>query len=205
MKKLEKVRQQQADAAKRLADLNKKHVTLDAVVERAKQFVADPEEEQEDDEDETEMMVHCVTRFESQTSFGSLYRTNIEGQSFFCDAFNKESNTYCKRLRVICPEHFKDKKVEPNEICGCPLTKDLFVETSSLCKAPKKKCQNHINWERLRRAEIDMERVRDLMDLEDLYEEERTIRQAMASRAGVLGLMLHSTIDHEALARQVSQ
>ena len=82
---------------------------------------------------------------------------------------------------------------------------DLFLETSSLCKAPKKKCQNHINWERLRRAEIDMERVRDLMDLEDLYEEERTIRQGMASRAGVLGLMLHSTIDHDELARQVSQ
>ena len=42
-------------------------------------------------------MERCFTRFESQTSFGSLYRTNIEGQSFFCDAFNKESNTYCKR------------------------------------------------------------------------------------------------------------
>ena len=77
------------------------------------------------------------------------------------------------------------------------LSVDLFVETSSLCKAPKKKCQNHINWERLRRAEIDMERVRDLMDLEDLYEEERTIRQGMASRAGVLGLMLHSTIGRQ--------
>jgi len=223
MKKLEKIRQKLGETSKRLSDLDEKHKALDAIVERAKAYKADPNYDPED-EDETEMMFYCVTcghevnvrraathmercftRFESQTSFGSLYRTNIEGQSFFCDAFNKESNTYCKRLRVICPEHFKDKKVEPNEICGCPLTKDLFVETSSLCKAPKKKCQNHINWERLRRAEIDMERVRDLMDLEDLYEEERTIRQGMASRAGVLGLMLHSTIDHEALARQVSQ
>jgi len=223
MKKLEKIRQKLGETSKRLSDLDKKHKALDAIVDKAKSYKADPDYDP-DDEDETEMMFYCVTcghevnvrraathmercftRFESQTSFGSLYRTNIDGQSFFCDAFNKESNTYCKRLRVICPEHFKDKKVEPHEICGCPLTKDLFVETSSLCKAPKKKCQNHINWERLRRAEIDMERVRDLMDLEDLYEEERTIRQGMASRAGVLGLMLHSTIDHEALARQVSQ
>ena len=39
-----------------------------------------------------------------------------------------------------------------------------------------------------------MERVGDLMELEELYEEERSIRQGMASRAGVLGLMLHSTI-----------
>merc|ERR1712183_1218927 len=93
----------------------------------------------------------------------------------------------------------------PNDVCGCPLTKGLFEETVNLCKAPKKKCHNHINWERLRRAEIDMERVRDLMDLEDFYEEERTIRQGMASRAGVLGLMLHSTIDHDALARMQTQ
>jgi len=50
-----------------------------------------------------------------------------------------------------------------------------------------------------------MERVRDLMELEDLYEDERSIRQAMADRAGVLGLMLHSTIDHDVVARQMSQ
>ena len=47
-----------------------------------------------------------------------------------------------------------------------------------------------------------MERVRDLMDLEDFYEEERTIRQGMASRAGVLGLMLHSTIGNDSRLRQ---
>lgn len=221
MKKLEKIRHKLVKASQHLTDLDRKHEALDAIVEKAKLYKANPGALEE--EEETEMTIYCVTcghevnakrgashmekcfsRFESQTSFGSLYPTNIEGQSFFCDAFNKESNTYCKRLRVICPEHFKDKKVEPDEICACPLRKGMFDETASLCKAPKRKCSNHINWERLRRAEIDMERVREMMDLEELCEEERTIRMAMANRAGVLGLMLHSTIDHDALARQVS-
>lgn len=29
----------------------------------------------------------------------------------FCDFFNPSQNTYCKRLRVLCPEHFKDLTV----------------------------------------------------------------------------------------------
>ena len=37
------------------------------------------------------------------------------------------------------------------------------------------------------------------MRLDELFEQERTIRMAMANRAGVLGLMLHQTIDHDPL------
>jgi len=29
----------------------------------------------------------------------------------FCDFFNPSQGTYCKRLRVLCPEHFKDSTV----------------------------------------------------------------------------------------------
>jgi hypothetical protein len=29
-------------------------------------------------------------------------------------------------LRVICPEHTKDQKVSDTEVCGFPLTKDIF-------------------------------------------------------------------------------
>jgi len=35
-----------------------------------------------------------------------LYRTNI-----FCDKYDPIQNTYCKRLRVLCPEHTKEPKV----------------------------------------------------------------------------------------------
>lgn len=29
----------------------------------------------------------------------------------FCDFYNPSQHTYCKRLRVLCPEHFKDLTV----------------------------------------------------------------------------------------------
>lgn len=44
-----------------------------------------------------------------------------------------------------------------------------------------------------------MERVRQWLKMDELLEKERQIRQAMASRAGVLALMLHSTYNHEVM------
>lgn len=35
----------------------------------------------------------------------------------FCDYYNPSSRTYCKRLRVLCPEHSKDPKVNDTEVC----------------------------------------------------------------------------------------
>lgn len=35
------------------------------------------------------------------------------------------------------------------------------------------------------------------MKLDDLFEQERNIRMAMSNRMGVLGLMLHQTVDHD--------
>ena len=37
------------------------------------------------------------------------------------------------------------------------------------------------------------------MTLDELFEQERNIRSAMSNRAGVLGLILHQTIDHDAM------
>ncbi|RVE40067.1 hypothetical protein evm_015283 [Chilo suppressalis] len=101
----------------------------------------------------------------------------------------------------MCPEHFKDPKVIDTDVCGCPLVKRVFEPTGEFCRAPKKSCLKHYQWEKLRRAEIDMERVRQWLRLDELVEQERSIRLAMASRAGVLGLMLHSTYNHEVMER----
>lgn len=56
-------------------------------------------------------------QYESQSSFGSIYKTRIEGNNMFCDYYNPSSRTYCKRLRVLCPEHSKDPKVNDTEVC----------------------------------------------------------------------------------------
>ncbi|ESO87784.1 hypothetical protein LOTGIDRAFT_176884, partial [Lottia gigantea] len=84
-----------------------------------------------------------------------------------------------------------------DEVCGCSLVTNVFDETGELCRAPKRKCVKHFCWEKLRRAEIDMERLRWWMALDDLFEKERTIRMSMSNRMGVLGLMLHQSVDHD--------
>jgi hypothetical protein len=56
-------------------------------------------------------MERCFNKYESQTSFGSIFQTKIEGNNMFCDFYNPANQTYCKRLRVLCPEHSIDPKV----------------------------------------------------------------------------------------------
>ena len=49
-----------------------------------------------------------------------------------------------------------------DEVCGCPLVQNVFETTGEFCRVQKRKCNKHFSWERLRRAEIDMERVRQV-------------------------------------------
>lgn len=53
-------------------------------------------------------------------------------------------------------------------------------------------------------CQIDLERVRQWLKMDELLEKERQLRQSMASRAGVLALMLHSTYNHE-LMEQITK
>ncbi|XP_065313453.1 CXXC-type zinc finger protein 1-like isoform X2 [Gordionus sp. m RMFG-2023] len=211
----EKVRAKQIQSQKKLEQLNEQKDKLEAIICSSKALTIDSEQNNQDSElEELDASIFCVTcghpinpktaprhmekcfsKIESQTSYGSIYQTNV-GMDLFCDVYNSESQTYCKRLKVLCPEHTKEPKVDEYEVCGCPIMKDVFEETGQFCRASKKKCMKHFNWEKLRRAEIDMEKVRQLLILDDLFEEERQIRIQLSSRAGVLGLILHQTISH---------
>ncbi|KRT78243.1 PHD finger motif containing protein, partial [Oryctes borbonicus] len=217
IKSLEEIRKQQFEVQQILQELDKRHRELDMIVERARHAIVDPNADYEHEE-ESEISMYCITcgheihsrtaikhmekcfnKYESQASFGSVYKTRIEGNNMFCDFFNPSNRTYCKRLRVLCPEHCKDPKISENEVCGCPLVTNVFDLTGEFCRAPKKSCTKHYVWEKLRRAEIDLERVRQWLKMDELLEKERQIRQSMASRAGVLALMLHSTYNHEVM------
>ncbi|OXU25193.1 hypothetical protein TSAR_001574 [Trichomalopsis sarcophagae] len=219
---LETVRRQIYESQRILDELDKRHAELDKIVERAKHAMIDPKAET-DDADDTEMSMYCITcgheinsrtaikhmekcfnKYESQASFGSIFKTRIEGQVMFCDSYNPINQTYCKRLKVLCPEHCKDPKISDTEVCGCPLVTNVFDATGEFCRAPKKHCVRHYVWEKLRRAEIDMERVRQWLKLDELIEQEKQIRSNMASRAGVLALLLHSTYNHE-IMEQITQ
>ncbi|CAH1111722.1 unnamed protein product [Psylliodes chrysocephalus] len=223
IKALDQVRKQQVEVQQILQELDKRHKELDIIVERAKNASIDPNQENEN-EDDSEISTYCVTcgheihsrtaikhmekcfnKYESQASFGSIFKTRIEGNNMFCDFYNSINRTYCKRLRVLCPEHCKDPKITEYEVCGCPLVVNVFSPTGEFCRAPKKSCTKHFVWEKLRRAEIDLERVRQWLKIDELLEKERQIRTSMASRAGVLALMLHSTYNHELMERIAAQ
>lgn len=172
IKSLEEIRKQQFEVQQILQELDKRHRELDMIVERARHAIIDPNAEYEHEE-ESEMSMYCITcgheihsktaikhmekcfnKYESQASFGSVYKTRIEGNNMFCDFFNPSNRTYCKRLRVLCPEHCKDPKIGENEVCGCPLVTNVFDLTGEFCRAPKKSCTKHYVWEKLRRAEV---------------------------------------------------
>jgi len=149
----------------------------------------------------------CFSKYESQTSYGSSFKAMNNLYNIFCDTYNKTNRTYCKRLRVICPEHSKDEKVEAHEVCGCPLQSDKKLsklssssagfDASSVCITLKKNCAKHYRWMEIRRALVDMERLTQLLRLEELAEETRCIQMAQNSRGSVLALLLHQTVSHE--------
>lgn len=120
-------------------------------------------------------MESCFNKFEAQTSYGSMHPTQIEGYQMVCDFYNPDTRTYCKRLRAICPEHTKDKVVGDTDLCGAPLVKNLFKQTGDICKVLKKDCSAHYCWEKLRRAELDLDRVRQWVKLDELMDQERQV------------------------------
>uniref|UniRef100_A0A671W6K6 CXXC-type zinc finger protein 1 n=1 Tax=Sparus aurata TaxID=8175 RepID=A0A671W6K6_SPAAU len=163
-KQLERIRREQHNARMRLTEMERRFLELEGIIAKAKQQAVQQDEEvNEGDSEDTDLQIFCVScshpinpkvalrhmercyaKYESQTSFGSMYPTRIEGVS-------------------------------------------------------KRKCNKHYNWEKLRRAEVDLERVRVWYKLDELFEQERNVRTAMTNRAGLLALMLHQTIQHDPL------
>ncbi|TRY66540.1 hypothetical protein DNTS_015919 [Danionella cerebrum] len=219
-KQLERIRREQQAARMRLAEMERRFHELEGIIAKAKQqLVLQDEDANETESEDTDLQIFCVScshpinpkvalrhmercyaKYESQTSFGSIFPTRIEGATrLFCDVYNPQSKTYCKRLQVLCPEHSRDPKVTADEVCGCPLVRNVFEPTGEYCRVAKRKCNKHYCWEKLRRAEVDLERVRVWYKLDELFEQERNVRTAMTNRAGLLALMLHQTIQHDPL------
>ena len=46
-------------------------------------------------------METCFNKFESQTSFGSLYKTKIEGYQMFCDFYNQHTGKLIMSLIIV--------------------------------------------------------------------------------------------------------
>lgn len=142
-------------------------------------------------------MERCFSKMEGVVSFGSLVKS--EGTNIFCDKFDAAQHTYCKRLRVLCPEHTKDPKIGPKDVCGCPLD-PLFPAShhtvSRFCQQPKRTCTRHYSWEKVRRAEIDQEKLNLFLKLEDVGDQIRMYEWHIQHRGSLMAQLLHRTIDH---------
>ncbi|XP_068759395.1 CXXC-type zinc finger protein 1-like [Montipora capricornis] len=202
------------EAQNKLLELDRLSNELDAFVEKTKNAAIEETETQETDvETETDLQIHCITcglplvpkvalrhmekcymKNESLTTFGSIYKS---AGNLFCDYYNSQQKIYCKRLRVLCPEHTKEPKISASDVCGCPVVWNVFEETGDFCRASKRKCVKHYCWEKLRRAEIDLQRIQQWLKLEEAFEQERSLRFRAAQRGGVLGLLLHRTVCHD--------
>lgn len=219
---LDRIRSAMTQARSELQSLESKFQRLEAIIERSKTFpiwegTSDAEDNEESDhsifcvvcghpvslKNAIKHMDRCYIKIESQISFGSVYPTRIEGsERLFCDVYNRQQQTYCKRLQVICPEHAKEPKIGPNEVCGCPLANDIYqgkqpTTAQDFCGRAKRKCNKHFKWESMYRASVDLQRIRQWLKIDEIFEEERRIRSAMSARAGVIPLLLHQTTAHD--------
>lgn len=221
MTELERINSQISLMRKKLVELEQKHADLDKIIERAKYAKINPnvehDREKSMDSNETEIycvscgiqcsekhalkhMEKCFNKIESQAFFASFYKSHIDGQSMFCDYYNPQTKMYCKRLKVMCPEHEKEKKVNDDEVCGYPLPKSSNILEDSedhICLAPKRSCSIHFRWEKLRRACIDLEKLRTWLKLEELSEQKRTNETALNQRKDFFSILLHQTVLHE--------
>lgn len=61
----------------------------------------------------------------------TLLLTSTRATRLFCDVYNPQSKTYCKRLQVLCPEHSRDPKVRffLKSPASCP----ILLHVSHLC------------------------------------------------------------------------
>ncbi|XP_003387467.1 PREDICTED: CXXC-type zinc finger protein 1-like isoform X1 [Amphimedon queenslandica] len=142
-------------------------------------------------------MEKCFNKVEGMVSFGSIVKN--EGINIFCDKYDSSQGTYCKRLKVLCPEHTKEPKVAPHEICGCPLESDFPGKKkvcSVFCRSLKESCSVHYCWERLRKAEIDQEKLNLYLKLEELGEQMRLLQWQLSYRKSLMAILLHHTVDH---------
>ncbi|KAI6202161.1 CXXC-type zinc finger protein 1 [Aphelenchoides besseyi] len=156
-------------------------------------------------------IMRCFERLEKQTTFGTSNKLRINPYDILCEAFDKHSKTYCKRLRVVCPEHYKDDIGKKMKVCGYPLRwekcdlnsaeemlgNNVQLLDDSMCLQPRKHCSEHKSWERNVFAMIDNLRMSYLLKIDEICDNYRRIAMACHSHSNAVFHLLSSTISHD--------
>lgn len=204
-----------ADIRIKLDDIKKKLEALDVeiihLMEKIKQW-KDPKNifvEQECDDNSISIdCVLCGTEVQSKTIERHLEHCykKLDSKIYITERIEKPDdlrwnvfcnrkitkNLYCKKMKVLCPQHYKDSRKE-DEVCGYKLGD--FDGVVKHCGNKNRTCK-HVNWEEWERAELDLKKLTLLLKYNDLVKEKTKIKQSMRNRGNFLGLMLHETVAH---------
>ncbi|KJH47286.1 hypothetical protein DICVIV_06642 [Dictyocaulus viviparus] len=139
----------------------------------------------------------CFVRSEKQTSFGTATPASFNPDNLFCEVYNKANNTYCKRVRVICAEHYKGELENELQVCAYPKAwsegksmtfAEMFehgpdlLKDQGFCCAPRKDCVQHHRWIQALVGTIECERMNLLTRLDELLERRKTVSIGCSTR-----------------------
>lgn len=133
----------------------------------------------------------CYIRHEKKVATDDKMKPSDEKWNIFCNQ-KIAKNLWCKKMKVLCPLHYENSR-KVDEVCGYYLGKENGIDR--YCGNKNRMC-NHLNWEELHRATLDLEKLNLLLKFQDLKEEEENIRKEMSRRGDVLSLMCNFTIEH---------
>ncbi|CAD5217189.1 unnamed protein product [Bursaphelenchus okinawaensis] len=151
----------------------------------------------------------CFVRIEKQSSFGTGHKFGINPHNIMCEKFDKNTKTYCKRLRVICSEHYKDDIGSGFKICGYPLAwtrfkafplEEMFLKMDLLedgmCMTERKNCEAHYMWEQAAAAVIENQRLQMLIRIDEIQDAYRKLAESNAVQRNAITLLMNSTTKH---------
>uniref|UniRef100_A0A914E6M3 CXXC-type zinc finger protein 1 n=1 Tax=Acrobeloides nanus TaxID=290746 RepID=A0A914E6M3_9BILA len=145
----------------------------------------------------------CFIRNEKQSTFGGPFPVPNNFREVYCNVQNKSDKTFCRRLKVMCPDHYVAKETE---ICafptawqdGSPRTLwDMFKNLDQLgevCNRARKECELHVGWDQRCFGLVDNETMNILLQMEEIAESYRCQQYEFETRGDVLSLLLNYNI-----------
>jgi len=196
------------EIALKLKAVEQRAQELKELVDKAKSMPIDPNAKGEEPEHcESIYCVSCGAELIMRTALKHMERCYHKSELLFigtpfpdnitgvlCNKFDSKYKTFCKRLKVLCGEHHPDLRT--GVVCGFPLVTSVFNPTGKYCQLDKNDCYWHIGWEKLRRAEIDNEKLRLFLEFIEVTRKKELIQGSLERRGSVMDLLLHQTIDH---------
>ena len=133
-------------------------------------------------------LVSCFQKFESLNLLSGP-KPMQPGDLIYCDHFDPKMNTYCKKLKASCYAHSGVVSVRPlpgqkpksttsemMTMCGASTADN---PTTGRCRALKKDCPRHFNWEHFARNQLELQLISHTQLAEGLQSELEAIKEKM--------------------------